>query len=94
VSQGKAKVPTGSKTPKTGKPQEAHYDHDMKNVFTGKKLTVESKFNKAKMTGNQKAARGKVQTPGGVIVDRTTSGQLGRVVKMTVVGGFGQIQHD
>ncbi len=47
-STGKAEVLTGGKTA-TGKPAKAIYDHEMKNVFTGKKLTVESKFNRSKL---------------------------------------------
>ena len=48
-SAGKAEVLTGGRTA-TGKPAKAIYDHKMTNVFTGKKLTVESKFNGSKLT--------------------------------------------
>ena len=42
-SKGNAIVPTGKRTP-TGRAQAAHYDHDMKNVFTVRHIVVESKF--------------------------------------------------
>lgn len=67
--------------------QEARYDHDMKNVFTGKRLTVESKFNSSPLTTNQRRAQGNVTTPGGLIVDRTTSNQMGNVANTSIRGG-------
>jgi RHS repeat-associated protein len=92
-SGGKAVVKTGRKTP-TGKDQVAKYDHDLTNVFTGKKLTVESKFNKSPLSNNQKAARSNITTPGGLIVDRTTSEQLGNTVKVIITGSSGQIKRN
>ena len=62
-------------------------DHEMENVFTVEQLTVESKFNTANLTRNQAAAAGNIQTPGGLIVDRTTSGQLGNAAKAATTGG-------
>jgi hypothetical protein len=67
--------------------QKALYDHKMKNIFTGKELTVESKFNSAKLTGNQHMARPNVTTPEGLIIDRTTSQQVGNAAKTVVSGG-------
>jgi len=75
-SNGKSVVPTGGTT-STGKVQVAKYDFEMENVITGSKKTVESKFNGSGFTSNQNAALGNVTTPGGVIVDRTTSQQIG-----------------
>jgi RHS repeat-associated protein len=86
-SQGKAVVKTGGKTP-TGREAVAKFDHKMKNVFTGSRKTVESKFNTSGLTPNQKAVAGNVTTPGGLIIDRTTSQQLGNAAK-TVTGGTG-----
>lgn len=84
-SQGKAVVRTGGTTP-TGKAQRAIYDHKMKNVITGKQLTVESKFNGSTLTPNQSAAAGNVTTPGGLIIDKTTSQQLGNAAKAVTIG--------
>ncbi|MEL7220769.1 MAG: RHS repeat-associated core domain-containing protein [Bacteroidota bacterium] len=83
-STGKSNVPTGGTTP-TGRRQVARYDHDMKNVVTGSRRTVESKFNRARLTGNQRAARGNISTPGGLIVDRTTSGQFGNLSSVSII---------
>jgi hypothetical protein len=77
-SYGKATVETGGKTA-TDRDAVAKYDHDMTNVFTGKQITVESKFNSSKLTPNQAAA-------GGLIIDRTTSQGLGNSAKATTVG--------
>lgn len=85
LSEGEAVVGTGRTTP-TGRPQVAKYDHAMENVFTGNKLTVESKFNTAGLTRNQAAAQARVATPGGLIVDRTTSQQLGKATQSVVTG--------
>lgn len=85
-STGKANVPTGSNTPITNKPQVAKYDHKMKNVVTGKELTVESKFNRANLTRNQRAAESNVNTQGGLIIDRTTSTQLGNAAQRSITG--------
>jgi len=84
-STGKAVVETGTKTP-GGKNAVAKYDFDFENVFTGKHLTVESKFNTSGFTKNQAAAQSRVTTAGGVIVDRTTSQGLGNAATTTVVG--------
>ena len=84
-SQSKAAVKTGGKTP-TGRDARALYDHKMENVFTGKQLTVESKFNTSGLTGNQQAARPNITTPGGLIIDNTTSQQLGNASKAAVTG--------
>jgi RHS repeat-associated protein len=85
VSEAKMAVETGAKTA-TGRVQTAIYDHKMVNKLTGKILTVESKFNGAKLTPNQAAAASKVQTAGGLIVDRTTSGQLGNTAGGVAAG--------
>ncbi len=84
-SSGKAIVETGGKTA-TGKTAVAKYDHGMTNVFTGKKITVESKFNGSTLTPNQAAAQSRVKTAGGLIIDRTTSQGLGNGVKAATVG--------
>ncbi|MBT1697424.1 hypothetical protein KK083_11090 [Fulvivirgaceae bacterium PWU4] len=89
-SQGKAIVNTGARTA-TGRTQRAVYDHNMRNVFTGRRLTVESKFNTAGLTPNQVRAAGNVTTPGGLIVDRTTSQQLGNAAKAATVGAGGGV---
>ena len=85
VSDGKAIVRTGGSTP-TGRVQVAKYDHNMRNVVTGNRLTVESKFNTAKLTPNQTAAQSRVTTQGGLIIDRTTSQGVGNGVKAATVG--------
>lgn len=82
---GEARILTGGLTP-TGRRAAARYDNAMKNVITGKELTVESKFNTAGLTKNQKAAKNRVTTPGGLIVDRTTSDQLGGISDAAVRG--------
>jgi len=84
-SSGKAIVETGGKTA-TGKAAVAKYDHNMTNVFTGKKITVESKFNSSTLTPNQWTAQSRVATPGGLIIDRTTSQGLGNGAKTATVG--------
>ena len=86
VSEGKAVVKTGNITPVTGKDAVAKYDHNMRNIFTGNHLTVESKFNKAGYTKNQDDAMQNVTTKGGVIESRTTSQGLGNAATTTVVG--------
>ncbi len=48
-SAGNDVVKTGGKTA-TGRQAEARFDHKMTNVFTGKKITVESKFNTSGFT--------------------------------------------
>jgi hypothetical protein len=92
-SDGKAKVKTGGTT-KTGKDEVALYDHKMKNVITGKELTVESKFGTSGPTPNQVKAASNVQTPGGVIYDRTTSNQIGNTANSVVTGSAGQVKRD
>jgi len=93
ISKGKSRVLTGTKTA-SGKDAEAVYDHEMRNILTGKKVTVESKFNSSGLTRNQRAAAGNVETPGGLIIDRTTSQDLGNAAKAATAGGgagaFGQ----
>ncbi len=84
-SAGKTEVLTGGRTA-TGKPAKAIYDHGMTNIFTGKKLTVESKFNGSTLTPNQAAAQSRVTTPGGLIIDKTTSQGLGNNAKAVTVG--------
>ncbi|MBX2925915.1 MAG: RHS repeat-associated core domain-containing protein [Chitinophagaceae bacterium] len=84
-SAGKAEVLTGGRTA-TGKPAKAIYDHKMTNVVTGKQITVESKFNGSTLTPNQAAAQSRVTTPGGLIIDRTTSQGLGNGAKAATVG--------
>jgi RHS repeat-associated protein len=86
ASGGKAVVATGGQTA-TGRVARAHYDHAMRNVFTGTRRTVESKFGTAGLTRNQAAARGNVTTPGGLIVDRTTAGQIGDAARAAVGSG-------
>lgn len=88
-SQSKAIVETGAKTA-TGKEQVAKFDFSLKNIFTKKIITVESKFNTSGLTRNQVAARSRVTTAGGLIVDRTTSSQLGKVAQSVVTGAGGQ----
>ena len=84
---GKAIVETGKKTPKRGADQLANYDHAMKNRFTGKELTVESKFGyQATLSPNQKAARSKVQTPGGLIVEHYYPHQVGAAAQGSTAG--------
>jgi hypothetical protein len=63
----------------------------MRNVFTGRRLTVESKFNTSGLTPNQVRAASRVATPGGLIVDRTTSQQLGNAAKAATVGTGGGV---
>ncbi len=58
-SAGNAEVLIGGRTA-TGQPAKALYDHKMINVFSGKQITVESKFNSSKLTPNQAAAQSKV----------------------------------
>ncbi|MEO6732331.1 MAG: RHS repeat-associated core domain-containing protein, partial [Ferruginibacter sp.] len=88
-STGKAVVETGGKTA-TGRVQVAKYDHAMKNVITGKQLTVESKFNGSTLTRNQTAAQSNITTTRGLIISRTTSQQLGNGAKAaTVAAGAG-----
>lgn len=48
------------------------------------------KFNTSGLTRNQVAARSRVTTAGGLIVDRTTSSQLGKVAQSVVTGAGGQ----
>jgi len=84
-SGGKAIVETGTKTP-TGRNAVARYDHDMTNIFTGKKITVESKFNLSDLTSNQSAAQSRVTTSGGLIIDRITSQGLGNAAKTVTIG--------
>lgn len=88
-SKGKSNVPTGGRTP-TGRRQVARYDHEMENIVTGSRRTVESKFNSARLSRNQRAARGNILTPGGLIVDRTTSQQFGDVTRAGLLGVAGQ----
>lgn len=82
---GKAVVKTGGKTP-TGRDARAVYDHSMKNVITGKQLTVESKFNTSGLTGNQRAAAGNVTTPGGLIISNPTSQHVGQAAGAAASG--------
>jgi hypothetical protein len=84
-SSGKAIVETGGKTA-TGKAAVARYDFDMTNIITGKRITVESKFNGSTLTPNQAAAQSRVTTQGGLIIDRTTSQGLGNGAKAATVG--------
>src|SRR5581483_2720510 len=86
VSGGKAVVQTGARTA-TGRAAAAHYDHAMKNVFTGATRTVESKFGGARLTPNQAAAQPRVSTPGGLIVDRTTAAEVGDAARAVVGSG-------
>ena len=86
-SNGKAVVETG-KTTATGRTQVAKYDFEMENVFTGRTITVESKFNTSGLTPNQKAALSNVKTP--FVIDRTTSAQFQKGVQSTVNYGVQQ----
>lgn len=86
ISGGKSIVPTGGRTA-TGRVAAAHYDHAMTSIFTGSRRTVESKFGSARLTPNQTAAQGNVTTPGGLIIDRTTSGQVGDAARAAVGSG-------
>lgn len=87
VSAGKAEVLTGGKTP-TGRLAKALFDHDMENIFTGKKIIVESKFNTSGLTNNQSAA---INKGANVIIDRTTSQGLGNLAKTTTIGAGGGV---
>ena len=60
----------------------------MQNVFTGKVITVESKFNKSGFTRNQRDAFNNVKTP--FKLDRTTSTQFQKGVQSTVNFGVQQ----
>jgi RHS repeat-associated protein len=75
---GRAVVETGRLT-RTGRPQAAHYDHQMYNLFTGELSVVESKFGTAGLTANQKAAQQLVS--GRFLIDRTTAGQVGDLAR-------------
>ncbi|MGG7666988.1 RHS repeat domain-containing protein [Dyadobacter sp. BHUBP1] len=86
VSQGKAVVETGGRTA-TGRVQVAKYDHAMQNVITGRQLTVESKFNSSGLTGNQIAAESNITT-GKLIIDRTTSADIGNAVGAATTGAI------
>jgi RHS repeat-associated protein len=86
VSTGKAVVQTGGRTA-TGQAARAKYDHAMRNVITGARRTVESKFGTAGLTPNQIAAQGRVATPGGLIVDRTTAAQVGDAARAAASSG-------
>ena len=86
-SNGKAVVETGKPTA-TGRPRVAKYDFEMQNVFTGKVITVESKFNKSGFTRNQRDAFNNVKTP--FKLDRTTSTQFQKGVQSTVNFGVQQ----
>ena len=87
-SKGNAIVPTGKRTP-TGRVQAAYYDHDMKNVFTGRHIVVESKFNTSKLTINQRNAQKNIGIP--FRIDRTTGSQLGNWMQQSVNGSAGII---
>ncbi|MDX2130011.1 MAG: hypothetical protein SFU91_13340 [Chloroherpetonaceae bacterium] len=81
ISQGKDKILTGTKTA-TGKPAAAVFDHKMKSFINGQTKTVESKFNSAGLTKNQKLAMKKNE----VSVDRTSSADVGNAAMATGVG--------
>jgi RHS repeat-associated protein len=81
-SAGNDVVKTGGKTA-TGRQAEARFDHKMTNVFTGKKITVESKFNTSGFTKNQSTV---IKNGYKVIEDRTTSNGLGNAAKAATVG--------
>lgn len=57
----------------------------MVSRITGQTKTVESKFNGAQLTKNQKLAQG--QVVGGLTVSRTTSGDIAGVAAGAVTGG-------
>jgi RHS repeat-associated protein len=82
VSKGVDRVKTGTKTA-TGKDATANFDHKMINVFSDKKITVESKFNSSGLTQNQSAV---INNGYNVYIDRTTSEGLGNSTKSAVVG--------
>ena len=92
IDKGRAKVLTGTLTPKTKVQAAAHFDHKMKNVFTGRVLTVESKFNLGGYTPNQQLARTKVATYGGLIESRTTSGQIASAANGAIQGISGALE--
>ncbi|MDN3583988.1 hypothetical protein [Mucilaginibacter flavus] len=87
LSEGIAEVETKGTTA-SGGTQVAKYDHNMKNIFNGNRLTVESKFNTSGLTKNQRLARPFVTTPGGLLINRTTSQQLGKVAQSVATGGI------
>jgi len=80
-SAGNDVVKTGGKTA-TGRQAEARFDHKLTNVFTGKKITVESKFNTSGFTKNQSTV---IKNGYKVIEDRTTSNGLGNAAKAATV---------
>jgi hypothetical protein len=84
IDKGKARVLTGTLTPKKKVAAEAWFDHKMENLFTGRVLTVESKFNLGDYTKNQKLARPLVKTFGGLIESRITSAQLASLLNSRV----------
>ncbi|MFH6991107.1 SpvB/TcaC N-terminal domain-containing protein [Flavobacterium sp. FlaQc-48] len=84
---GKSKVMTGGKTP-TGRQAKAIFDHDMENIFTGRRITVESKFNTSGLTRNQRTV---INKGANVIIDRTTSQGLGNAAKTATVGAGGGV---
>ncbi|WP_152612628.1 hypothetical protein [Leisingera sp. ANG-M7] len=93
VDTGRSKVPTGGLTP-TGKPAAAHYDHRMTNVVTQRTKTVESKFNNAALTRNQRAAQQNVTDD--FEVSRTTSKDIGNAAAAEVsgIGAGSDTDHD
>ncbi len=72
-----------------GNPRNAHFDFGFKNIFTGKRIIVESKFNTSGLTPNQRMAIKQTGLP--VIIDRTTSKQIGNALDATVRGSSGLI---
>ncbi len=83
VDRGKSSVPTGGKTP-TGRDASAVYDHNMTNVFTGHTKTVESKFNGAVLSKNQRAAQKNVAND--FEVSRTKSTDIGNAAAAETSG--------
>ena len=58
------------------------------NIFTGRKITVESKFNTSVLTRNQRTV---INTGANVIIDRTTSQGLGNAAKPATVDAGGGV---
>lgn len=87
-SNGKAVIQTGKRT-LTGREQVARYDFKMKKIFTNDFIIVESKFNTAGFTPNQRAAYPNVTIP--LVLDRTTSLQFQNAIQSMSIFGNEQI---
>ncbi len=92
ISRGNVPIKAASKVRLNGTPRVAQYDHNMKSIIPGKpQLTVESKFNSAKLNSLQSDASVNVKTLGGLKTDRTTNVQAGSAANAIVNGGTGSV---